>query len=138
MHLIYEEYDISLTLHATLENDSILFYADIDNKTDSLEVIINGNAVIKEIHLIACLDSAAKLGISRSQIETIEVTKGNVTGSDWSNLRANRGTLSNLKKFFVHNTVTSVAPLGKLDAVDTGEQLYFPISTEEVHIAKMI
>ncbi len=124
--------------HFGYDRSTKLWYGwNIDNKTDSLEVIINGNAVIKEIHLIACLDSAAKLGISRSQIETIEVTKGNVTGSDWSNLRANRGTLSNLKKFFVHNTVTSVAPLGKLDAVDTGEQLYFPISTEEVHIAKM-
>ncbi|MBQ3065129.1 MAG: hypothetical protein IJC98_02730 [Clostridia bacterium] len=40
-HLVYDNgkyhdncADISLTLHATLENDSILFYADIDNKTD--------------------------------------------------------------------------------------------------------
>lgn len=110
---------------------------NIDNTSDSLEVIINNQYIIKETHIIACLDSAAKLGVGRNAIESIEVTKGNFTASDWSRLSNNRGKLNNLKKFVISNTITSVAVPNDLHSSVTGDDLYLPPSVEEVHIAKL-
>ena len=71
--------------------------------------------------------------LALKEVVGIKVSAGNFTEADWKWLKANRNSLTGLKKFEVTDAVGSVA-----DIPDTnGDDQYFGAALEELHVAKL-
>ena len=100
---------------------------------DGLKVTITKKGGGTEIKTGQASLAMAFKGLALKEVEGIGVSTGNFTEADWSWLKANRYSLTGLKKFVVTDGVESVADIPETDWLVP----YFGNALEELRVAKL-